>query len=60
MPNTKKQSHFIGDYNSVGQFVSAAQFLRMSKNPKYDIQNVRFIPPKLGSKSFGKFWINLL
>jgi len=37
--------------------VSAEELLEILKEPRPDVKSVRFVPPKLGDKHFGKFEI---
>jgi len=39
------------------QTVSAEELLEILEKQSHDVESVRFIPPKLGDKHFGKFKI---
>jgi hypothetical protein len=43
--------------DKVFQIVSASKFLGKVKTERFNIKSTRFIPPKLGEKSFGNFYI---
>lgn len=43
--------------SSLQQIVSPRKFLQISKTNKHAIKNAFFIPPRIGSKGFGKFLI---
>jgi len=49
----------ISDYfwEESTETVSAEEFLKILETQRDDVEDVRFIPPKLGGKHFGKFEI---
>lgn len=44
-------------FDDVTQVVDAAKFLRIFRTRKCDIEDVRYIPPILGSDNFGMYKI---
>ena len=58
-----KRMYKIGNKASISPYkktyTSAQGFIKMVETKRDKIKNIRFIPPKLGSKSFGKFYVEL-
>jgi hypothetical protein len=52
--HTRGFTHITGKLYGI---LSAAEFLQLLKRDRDSIKTSKFIPPKLGTKSLGKFYV---